>query len=461
VDCETSAPKIVAAMCEAVPPGRMTLTAADLAKLGALTRALVDARPEAAEEARRYHSIGERSLELDDAEVRGWIAGKRVLVTGGTGCIGSTLLGQLVNYGAARITSISRGQTRQWPRHEGVVYLHADVTDPTGLAVVFDQARPDLVFHLAGQREPGLAEREVQLTLGTNLLGTVLVTRACAKFGVAELVAASTGKALRPYSREVYTASKRLAEWALASIAAGSGMTVSTCRYTHVVDNSIVHRRLLEWARRGVVRLHDPATVFYVQSARESARLMLISGLRARPAIANVTAIRDLGWPVSLVDLALGTLREQCSDSPIYFSGHDPGYECVPFPGLYDPATAGDLSPLLSVFDTAADIVKDDDIDVAALIPQSGAITDALVSRLGRICQQADPAVARSVLDELSWQAFDATLAGLPSRTLQRIARRTDAYGDELTCDHSRMLTRIRDFAGSADLNLAGSGVRS
>jgi hypothetical protein len=69
---------------------------------------------------------------------------------------------------------------------------------------------------------------------------------------VPQVVCASTGKALRPYSPEIYTASKRAAEWT-ASVAAASGeLLVSAARFTHVFDNSIIHQRLLDWAEPGV-----------------------------------------------------------------------------------------------------------------------------------------------------------------------------------------------------------------
>ena len=68
----------------------------------------------------------------------------------------------------------------------------------------------------------------------------------------------------------------------------------------------------------------------------------------------RVHAITDLGWPVSLIDLALAVLASTGTSTPIYFSGYDQGYEEVPFPGLYDPMTAGDVSPLLNAFEAAA-----------------------------------------------------------------------------------------------------------
>ena len=171
------------------------------------------------------------------------------------------------------------------------------------------QVRPDVVFHLAAQRDPGLAERASHLTISTNVLGTRNVVQACERHGVAELSYASSGKAVRPYSREVYTAAKRAGEWILAEAAARTQVRITASRFTHVVDNSIVYDRLLGWARSGVVRLHDWQTLFYAQSALESAELLLAAGLRAQPGGLRVYAIRDLGWPVSLLDLAIGTLR--------------------------------------------------------------------------------------------------------------------------------------------------------
>ena len=64
-------------------------------------------------------------------------------------------------------------------------------------------------------------------------------------------------------------------------------------------------------------------------------------------------AITDLGWPVTLIDVTLGVLARTGSPTPIYISGYDRGYEPIPFPGLYDPLTAGEVSPLLSAFEAA------------------------------------------------------------------------------------------------------------
>ena len=103
---------------------------------------------------------------------------------------------------------------------------------------------------------------------------------AAASSGVPHVIFASTGKALRPYSPEVYTASKRVAELLLWQAAARGVTTCSVARFTHVIDNSIIHARLLDWCDGGVIRLHDTGIAFYVQSALQSAQLLLA----ARPA---------------------------------------------------------------------------------------------------------------------------------------------------------------------------------
>jgi Polysaccharide biosynthesis protein len=454
-----SLPDIITAIHAAAPEGRAGLSERERAELQNLTEALKAAMPSAVDEVRRFDGIRHRSVGVDDGELRGWLAGKTVLVTGGTGCIGSVLLRQITGRGPARVVSVSRGHTDRWPRHDAAEYLTADVGAPAGLAAIFSSVRPDLVFHIAAQRDPGLAERTVQQTVSTNVLGTRNVIEACAEFGVTQLVAASTGKALRPYSREVYTAGKRAAEWLLARAAARTGMLVSASRFTHVVDNSIVRDKLLRWAEGGIVRLHDPHTLFYAQSALESAQLMLCAGLRAQAGVLRVSAINDLGWPIGLLELAVGTLLEEVSVSPVYFSGHDPGYESVPFPGLYDPATAGEVSPLLSAFEAAGAVYdRDLGIDSFTMTLALDKLPEQLPAGLCRACRDGEPGGVRAALDDLSWQLFDATLAALPREALRRAAARTQPCAGELSCDHTRMLAGIQAYAGLGQPEMARPG---
>ncbi|HUC26835.1 MAG TPA: NAD-dependent epimerase/dehydratase family protein, partial [Streptosporangiaceae bacterium] len=441
--------QIVSAMQEAAPAGRPVLADAAVAELRALTQVLMIERADAIEELARFHAIRERRIELPESALAGWLRDRTVLVTGGTGCIGSTLMGQIARLGPRWLVSVSRGQTVGWPRHPEADYHHADVACRASLDAVFAAVRPDVVFHLAAQRDPGLAERASHLTISTNVLGTRNVVQACERHGVAELSYASSGKALRPYSREVYTAAKRACEWILAEAAARTEVRITASRFTHVVDNSIVYDKLLGWARSGVVRLHDWQTLFYAQSALESAELLLTAGLRAQPGGLRVYAIRDLGWPVSLLDLAIGTLLQVGSDSPIYFSGHDPGYERVPFPGLYDPDTAGESSPLLNAFEaTAAEHDAQLGIDACPVRFDHSRAPAGLLAMVEQICAAAvGPEPVRAALDKLSWHVLDAALAALPQQVLSRIELLTAPHEGQLSRDHARMLGMIRQHA--------------
>jgi hypothetical protein len=284
--------------------------------------------------------------------------------------------------------------------------------------------------------------------VSTNVLGTRNVLIAAAEAGVPQVVVASTGKALRPYSPDMYTASKRAAEWVSAGVAASTDMLVSAGRFTHVLDNSIIYQRLHEWAKgRGVIRLHSPDIAFYVQSALESAQLLLLACLGATRGEFRIHTISDLGWPVSLMDLALAVLASSGSATPVYVSGYDRGYEEIPFPGLYDPLTAGDVSPLLNVFEAAA-IVDPPcpmlDTFRMDMAPEPRAVK--LLSALAEVCDRTqDPGIVRGTLNELSWSMLDATLRAAPRQALMRSAAMAQRHGDSLCADHRRVLEAIQD----------------
>jgi nucleoside-diphosphate-sugar epimerase len=444
-----TASQIVARMHDAVPAGRESLDGPALSRLTDLTEDLLASRPEAAQEYWRFLGIRDRSIGLPGADLDAWLRGQTVLVTGGTGCIGSVLMRQLARFGPGRLVSVSRGSDMGWPRLKHAEYLRADIRDGSRLAAVVGGVRPDIMFHVAAQRDPGLAERAVHRTVTTNVLGTRNVISAAAGSGVRQLVCASTGKALRPYSPDVYTASKRAAEWLLSRAAAGGGLRCSAARFTHVVDNSIIYAKLLDWSKGGVIRLHSADIAFYAQSALESAQLLLRAGLGAADGVLGVHANTDLGWPVSLLDVALGVLARTGSSAPIYFSGYDRGYEVTAFPGLYDPMTAGDVSPLLSAFEAVRAQRRPG--EVADAFPLEMLSTPALDDRLLALedaCTRTrEPGAVRTALDDLSWPLLDATLAAVPARTLARAAALTAPHRHGLSAEHARMLAAIEHHA--------------
>ena len=448
------APEIVALMRQAVPPGRESLDDTSLTRLQELTRALLEAKPDAQQEYARFLAISERALPLPDGDLDAWLRGKTVVVVGGTGCIGSRLMQEVEIRCPKLLVSVGRGVTDRYPRLPGAGYVRADIRDRQRLAAVFGEIRPDVVFHVAAQRDPGLAEREVHRTLSTNVLGTQNVVTVAAECGIPQVVCASTGKALRPYSPDVYTASKRVAVWLVAAAAAASSATTySTARFTHVVDNSIIHGRLLGWCQGGVIRLHSADIGFYGESALESAQLLLAAGVGARPGELRVHAITDLDWPVTLLDVTLGVLARTGSATPIYISGYDRGYEPIPFPGLYDPLTAGEVSPLLSAFEAAtAQAMPGGMVDAFPLAVTPGPELDQRLRELEAACHRTeDPAVLRPALDQVSWALLDATLSAVDQPVLARAAQLTVKHQGALIPEHQRMLAAIIREAGVSE----------
>ena len=354
---------IIEQMRAVAPPGQLRLDAATTGQLRELTIQLIAQRQdEAAAEQARYLAVAKRELCLPTGRLRDRLEGAVILVTGGTGCIGSMLISQLQDYKPARVVSASRGVTTGWPRHNGAEYRTADIRSPNEIFQLAREVKPDIIFHVAGQRDPGLAEIEVQRTVATNVYGTYNVLFAAQAARVGKLVHASTGKCVRLFSGEVYAASKKAAEWLCAD--AAETVPVSAVRFTHVVDNALMYRQLHS---QDVIRLHSPDIMFYVQSATEAAQLLLLASLDTSPGHLPIRAITDLSMPVSLLDLALGALAER-GGGVLYLSGYDQGYVEDNFP-IYDPASAGDVSPLLNA------------VEASAIVPSGCPMTDVFLAR--------------------------------------------------------------------------------
>jgi len=447
-----SAASILDGMRAAVPQGRLRLEDDERRALVELTGRLIAARPEAYEEFQRFQAVRERGLTLPMDEVSDWVSGRTVLVTGGTGCIGSLLMEQLASLSPGRLVSLSRGETvarRQPPDAE---YLTADLRDRGRLSELFDRVQPDIVFHLAAQREPARAEIEVHRTVTTNVFGTRNVLEECVAHGVQHLVCASTGKALRPYSPDVYAASKRAAEWLMTRTAARSGLRISAARFTHVVDNSIIADRLDRWCKAGVIRLHSAEIDFYVQSALESAQLLLSSGLGSRPSVVRMHALRNLDWPVNLLDLAIGMLVETRSPSPIYIAGYESGYESEAFGGLYDPRTAGGISPLINAFEAAAVVpggcCETDAFELSP--PSEDAEAVSALTELEQACAATEGSAAlRAPFERLSTALLDTTLRDVPKPVLQRTIELATARGSAPNTAHALLLNALRRWASA------------
>lgn len=439
---------LLADMQLVAPPGQQLLDPATTEHLRYLTATLLATEGNNAQaEYGRFLSAETRGLSLDHARLREQLGGKTILVTGGTGCVGSALLAELTQYGPARVASISRGVTNPWRLVLGADYLNVDIRDKHGLDFIFKAVRPDIVYHLAAQRDPSLAENTVAQTLTTNITGTRNVIEAARASGASQLVHNSTGKAMRPFSPDTYASSKKVSELLMAEAAQKGDILCSGARITHLVDNSIIHQRLLQWiAADGLLRLHSADALFYIQSAREAAHLLLNASLEPEAGTFNIQAVRELDWPISLVDLALGTMQRTGAVAPIYICGFESGYEEQPYPGLFDPQYSGNVSPLISALEAsqAEASTTCSQIDRFPFrVVTDGDLADRLAALELASAQGRPDDELHQLKHGLSWAMLGAHLRATPAAVLERAVQRIETFSKRQPATLEHVLTNM------------------
>lgn len=390
-----------------------------------------------------------------------------VLVTGGTGCIGTTLLEMLGRTGPYRLLSLARRPPAPGRRLPGVTYLRGDVRRAADVRRALASERVDLVAHLAAQRDPGLAERRVYETVSTNLFGTGVVLGVSGECGVPSVVIASTGKALRYYTSDVYAATKALLEYRASRAAERWGYHVACARFTHVVDNSLIYEKLSRWTSCGCdVTLHGPEVFFHAQSALECAELLL-TGARLDPGGvcgSGLVALRDLGWPpIDLLQMARDMIARNASTSRITFTGFGPGYEEEQFVGTYNPATAGEHSPLLNALeaDLASGVDPNPSVVEGLTVSERSDELDHLLDELDELVRTpAHRCQVTSRLREASLELLAVRLSAGRGSTLDQISAISAAR--EQTCpDHVVIAERLALLAaGKVSGGLSASGSR-
>jgi len=425
----------------------------DLERLKGLTRALINYRDNPQLEKRRFEDTRLRSITGFSCDLLPrW---ERVLVTGGTGCVGHVVLSHLVNdLPRARFVSIARRPPTPERRLEHVVYLQGDVRNVKQMTKTLEDFRPDLVLHLAAQRNPALAERRVAETVSTNVVGSQVVLEATAEAGVGTVVVASTGKAVRLFTGDTYAATKKLVEYQSAVMAKRYDVNVSCARFTHVVDNSIVGQNILKWITHDEpILLHSPLVQLPVQSALECYQLLMTAGIVAERDRPKIVALRDLGWPpVALLDLTLDYLADHPdSQSPIVFTGYPPGYEADAYPGTYDPLSAGDVSPLMNCIEatrTTPTPALGDFVDHFEVLDGRSDEIDRSVCSISAACraQKKDNKVIGGLLRDASTALLRHSMEQAGPERVRRIHHLGRRH-DPLVNDHAFIHQQLEVFA--------------
>jgi nucleoside-diphosphate-sugar epimerase len=362
--------------------------------------------------------------------------GARVLVTGGTGCIGEAVLRLLQREDLASLTSVSRRlPTRGVP---DVHYRACDIRDLVGLNNVFRAARPDVVVHLAAQRDPARAEIDVLGTISTNVIGTHNVLEVAGRVGASSVAVASTGKALRYYTSNVYASTKRVVEHLTECAQLRWNYSANCARFTHVVNNSLVYDKFLRATRLGApIPLHAANVWFYVQSALESAQLVLAS---AGSAGGGTFALRDLGEPIELVELARGLAARVGVEPVLEIVGFQQGYEASAHPATYDAASV-DRSLLVNALEARRTIpfaAAPRSVDV---VPTLGRVAvdfeERLATLIALVRLGADPVSLRVALSAAAVSILRGCLADADERHLTAMLRSSSLTTDPRSPDHA------------------------
>ena len=303
---------------------------------GGLDDRPLDLRPIAVEDL-----LGRPQKVLDREAMQALVAGRRVLVTGAGGTIGSELARQVAALGPAHLALLDNGEHALYAIDlelgEDFAELSrsavlGDVRDEGRLAAVFSREKPELVFHAAAFKHVPLNEQNPNEAVLTNAIGTKAVADACLEHGAAVMVLISTDKAVEPSS--VMGASKRLAELTCQALAGDGGATrFVIVRFGNVLGStgSVVPLFERQLARGGPLTVTDPEITRYFMTTREAVELVLQAS--AIPADQGGRAggifVLDMGEPVRIQDLARQMIRlagrRPDKDVALEFTGLRPG----------------------------------------------------------------------------------------------------------------------------------------
>jgi FlaA1/EpsC-like NDP-sugar epimerase len=255
--------------------------------------------------------IGRKPVDIDVSAIAGYVAGRTVLVTGAGGSIGSELCRQLHRCGPGELLMLDRDESAL---HALQLSIHgralldspdvilADIRDAATLQRIFQERRPDVVFHAAALKHLPMLEQYPHEAWQSNVVGTLNVLEAAMHVGVERFVNISTDKAANPTS--VLGFSKRIGERLVADAAAraGTGIYLSV-RFGNVIGSrGSVLTTFAEQITAGqpLTITHPDVTRFFM-TIPEAVRLVVQAAAIGRPGEALVL---DMGEPVRIQDIA-------------------------------------------------------------------------------------------------------------------------------------------------------------
>ncbi len=271
--------------------------------------------------------IGRHPVDTEIASIAGYLAGKRVLVTGAGGSIGSELCRQIARFDPAELMMLDRDESGLQGAQISIAghglldtkdVVLADIRDPEALLEIFRQRRPEVVFHAAALKHLPMLEQYPLEAWKTNVLGTLNVLQAARDVGVSTFVNISTDKAADPTSALGH--SKRLAEQLTAWAAAEEDVRFLSVRFGNVIGSRgsmLPTFQSLIAAGRPLTITHPDVTRFFM-TIPEACQLVVQAGGIGSP---GEVLILDMGEPVRIQDVAERMIAASGKDIEIVYTG--------------------------------------------------------------------------------------------------------------------------------------------
>lgn len=255
-------------------------------------------------------------IQIDIRKVASHLEGKRVMITGAAGSIGSEIMRQVATFNPYKLILVDQAETPlhdirlelmdKW-RNLDAETIVADIANQTRMEAIFKEFRPQYIFHAAAYKHVPMMEDNVSESIQTNVAGTRILADLAVKYKAEKFVMISTDKAVNPTN--VMGCSKRICEIYVQSLAKklqkeGEHVTqFITTRFGNVLgSNGSVIPRFKEQIRRGgPVTVTHPDIIRYFMTIPEACRLVLEAGSMGN---GGEIYIFDMGKPVKIVDLA-------------------------------------------------------------------------------------------------------------------------------------------------------------
>lgn len=279
--------------------------------------------------------LGREPIEVDLDSILGYVQGKRVLVTGGGGSIGSELSRQIASHRPAQLIIVDIYENSAYDVQQelqtdypelNLVVLIASVRNTNRINWIFEHYKPEIVYHAAAHKHVPLMETSPNEAVKNNVFGTWKTVQAAALNGTKRFVMISTDKAVNPTN--IMGASKRICEMIIQTFNKHYDTEFVAVRFGNVLgsNGSVIPLFKKQILAGGPVTVTHPEIIRYFMTIPEAVSLVLQAGAYAK---GGEIFVLDMGKPVKIVDLAKNLIRlsglRVDEDIKIEFTGLRPG----------------------------------------------------------------------------------------------------------------------------------------